>query len=290
MRKKYIVLIFLFSLMMAIGSGTNAYQISASTQVNSNTDAGSVHWNDSHTNDGEIMLSHDTGWVDTDSSSPNFGGSSRAVISVNLETGEVKFIGTAEGGAYTLGSGSATIQETLSFDLPLGMTSAEIGFSLDVEGTHETYPTPGGNVGGQAYAQIQLGQSTATNGGAGPTAEVVGQKFSGTVTVVENVAYPFSMSLNLSSGPGSLLNVENTARINIILPDGVSYTSESGYFLSKLPGDLNGNKSLNIVDLIAGLQVLAGQSPSGLSLNGDSNGDSKIGMDTILYILRILNR
>jgi len=50
-------------------------------------------------------------------------------------------------------------------------------------------------------------------------------------------------------------------------------------------GDINGDGSINLQDVIIGLQILTGGDPSGISTAGDVNTDNRIGLEEILYNL-----
>lgn len=52
-------------------------------------------------------------------------------------------------------------------------------------------------------------------------------------------------------------------------------------------GDLNGNENIDLVDSIIALQIVAGIIPSQTVHTGaDVNGDGKIGMAEVIYILQ----
>lgn len=52
-----------------------------------------------------------------------------------------------------------------------------------------------------------------------------------------------------------------------------------------VPGDVNGDSSVNLADAILALKVAAGMNPS-VSLSADVNSDSKIGLTEVVYILQ----
>jgi hypothetical protein len=58
-----------------------------------------------------------------------------------------------------------------------------------------------------------------------------------------------------------------------------------------IPGDLNGDGEVTMTDAILALQVIAGMQPNGLRSNyttsgADVNGDAKLGMEELLFILQ----
>ncbi len=56
--------------------------------------------------------------------------------------------------------------------------------------------------------------------------------------------------------------------------------------ISPTPGDINYDGSVDITDAVLALQILAGLTPDNAVISGDANGDNKIGVEDILYILR----
>ena len=51
-------------------------------------------------------------------------------------------------------------------------------------------------------------------------------------------------------------------------------------------GDVNGDGTVDLKDVIIGLSVLAGSNPIGVMIAGDVNADNKIGMEDILHDLK----
>jgi hypothetical protein len=53
-----------------------------------------------------------------------------------------------------------------------------------------------------------------------------------------------------------------------------------------LPGDVNGDRTVDLTDATLGLQILVGRSPGSVTAGGDVDGDHKIGLPEILSSLR----
>ena len=63
-----------------------------------------------------------------------------------------------------------------------------------------------------------------------------------------------------------------------------------GYFTGIIPGDINGDGFLSLLDIIIGLQLLSGDQSTGYSTNVDINEDGVIGMEDLIYVLYQLYR
>jgi hypothetical protein len=55
-------------------------------------------------------------------------------------------------------------------------------------------------------------------------------------------------------------------------------------------GDIDGNSSVDLTDLILGLQISSGETPSNITLQSDVNGNSQIDISEVLYILQQLKQ
>lgn len=51
-------------------------------------------------------------------------------------------------------------------------------------------------------------------------------------------------------------------------------------------GDVDGSGNAELADAIVALKLIAGLNISGINLNADLNGDGKIGMQEVIYILQ----
>ena len=97
----------------------------------------------------------------------------------------------------------------------------------------------------------------------------------------------------MSGGGGSMGSVSYMIQSTLGQPsaigDGASltYGNHAGFwhFLIRL-GDLNGDDSVDLEDVIFGLQVLTDMDAGQLYLEADVDGDGKIGMAEIVYMLQ----
>ena len=72
---------------------------------------------------------------------------------------------------------------------------------------------------------------------------------------------------------------------NIITSSPTIFTVTGGQSTGT-PGDINGNKSVNLTNAILAMQIAAGMNPSGTSITGDVNNDGRIGLAELIYILQ----
>jgi len=81
-------------------------------------------------------------------------------------------------------------------------------------------------------------------------------------------------------GTNQLLTVSLSSD-KVIRPNYIRASGSTG-----TPGDVNGLGSVDLTDAIAGLQVLAGLSPPNVKVGADVNGNNKIGLEEVIYILQ----
>lgn len=69
------------------------------------------------------------------------------------------------------------------------------------------------------------------------------------------------------------------------------YNPYWGTFLeSEVIGDINRDRTVDLRDAILSLQIVAGLSPEGIHLSADVNGDGKIGLEEVIYILQKVSK
>jgi hypothetical protein len=123
-----------------------------------------------------------------------------------------------------------------------------------------------------------------------------------------NNVYSFFTHENLQINGGEAINVDVIAGlrgfahypVQVLLANEGSTFVEAGppLTLGEVRGDIDGNNQLNLADVVMGLQLLAGFSPPNLTLvdmsmlirafHNDVDGDFRIGMPEIIYILQKL--
>jgi len=55
-------------------------------------------------------------------------------------------------------------------------------------------------------------------------------------------------------------------------------------------GDLNGDRIIDLIDIIIGLKLLTDENSGKLYLQADVDGDNKIGLAEILFIFQVVAR
>jgi len=182
--------------------------------------------------DGAFFGSADTGTIFSSS-----GSSARAAGSANLATGQLRLLTEASGTSVNVASAQVGMQEVLLFHLPSGMTEATIGLLMDITGTTAGYvPGPVGLLEAGINAQSgglfsEMFGETFAAGGSIPPAVINTQVF-GEITVPDGAFVRLNPFLN-SVHQGGTVDFSNTANFNIILPEGVTFTSQSGVFLGE---------------------------------------------------------
>ena len=185
----------------------------------------------------------DTGWRLGD-----MGSEAKAHSTANLATGELKVYVGARGAsnAYYQGtaSASASFRDSLSFDLPDGMSSATIAVSLAVTGSYELYQASNSTT----YANTSLWfwepgvsgylikEDDTIYDGFGGGGTGVPHTMTGNVVVEEGKEYQLSANLSASvktQNPANLsyFDFVNTGALDIDMPAGVTFTSGSGVLI-----------------------------------------------------------
>jgi hypothetical protein len=76
------------------------------------------------------------------------------------------------------------------------------------------------------------------------------------------------------------------AKGNVTVSPATIVTVTGGQDVQAVPGDVNGDGFVTLTDAIIALKGLVGQGPAWVNKGADVNGDGKIGMQEILYILQ----
>jgi hypothetical protein len=184
-------------------------------------------------------LQYDSGLL-----SGNRGGTARSAASVDIQQGALR-VYTEINGAE-LASARASLSDGVFFDLPDGVDSAEVTLNLEVEGSFSgTISTCRTCFGGR----LGFGNGIAPN--SAPDQHVINIErdfeatglptlLSITRTVVEGARISVTANIQVGSNLWSLndsslfmlADLSNTGVLSLDLPEGVTFTSESGSFLS----------------------------------------------------------
>ena len=121
-------------------------------------------------------------------------------------------------------------------------------------------------------------------------------------TVWDYPALPFTwdMTLPISSGKAFEGTIKNLSagtyyfRSYAHNSQGTAYGEEFSFTITGgtsdcgggVPGDLNGDGSVDLTDIIIALKILDGVTVSGLNLKADVNGDCRIGPEEAIFVLQ----
>jgi hypothetical protein len=115
------------------------------------------------------------------------------------------------------------------------------------------------------------------------------------VASAEMSSTSYRITSSVISGGGSVMSATNYRLVSTLgqpTPPGNSsstnYNLNSGFWYTVLVnavGDVNGDSSINLADVIAALQVVTGQSPVTIIKEADADGDGKIGLSEALMVL-----
>lgn len=205
--------------------------VQVSGQALSNFDQNSLRYNETNLTN----VSYDTGWVQSYSTHPNIGGRARSAGSADLTTGELKFFGRTEGGAYAFANGYTGFRDSVIFDF-----TGTIDFSFDVEGMFSNFsPLNATSSDPTMFVRAALGNNSIGSGSITTVSNVLGTTYSGSAFVTAGTSYAVSAAINYVVNGNSELDVWNTATFDFSLPIGGSFTSESGVFLSNTSSPTN---------------------------------------------------
>lgn len=184
--------------------------------------------------DTATFWSVDTGLVED----PLLSSSAQASASVDLRTGEIKaFVQTPLGGdaiAY------ASMQDELTISLPSNMASTDIGIYFSINGTHDLN---GGSSTINAFLDAGVfGPSRLDSFSCGNNCnDTVSDILYGVVNVQDGdilslqATIQLILGTNTAGGVPSTIDFGHTGEFVLDLPQGVTYTSASGVFLSAVP-------------------------------------------------------
>jgi len=162
--------------------------------------------------------------------------------SVDLATGQVKVkatatIGFLNGGSVGVASGMAraSLEDSLTFFLPTGVSTADINFSMLIDGDIDCGL---GCTIASTFTRIQLGGVSAGSANCCDLGNSVPlpHTFGGTVLGVQSgQTLVLQASIQAAIIGNGTIDFGNTATISFDLPTGVTFTSQSGVFLTQSP-------------------------------------------------------
>jgi len=177
------------------------------------------------------------GTLDTGEISQVPGSRQRGYAAADLATGSMRiFVDSLYGGTYLTAAGaSVSITDQLRFQLPAELTSADVGIRWVVEGSNTFYgglTTEGTGCGallsiGAVSFDTGIGNCPSTMGRPGP----IRYDFHDVLTVAGDVDYQINMQLFFQAFDNRA-DFANTAYVLFDLPVGVTFTSDSGVFLT----------------------------------------------------------
>ena len=233
--KKQLMLIALL-VVGVVGQANAFYYVRVIGQAGSanSTDGFQIDLNEIN---GSTSVSYDSGTVADD----DFGGSARSAASANLATGQLKALATD---TDSVAKATAQLFDELLFDLPDGVSTSTVTFTLAVDGI----------ISGQFNELVDVAELSLACTGVNMGCRSPNISDRDSVSILDFVSpTTLSVSLDVFEGqlygldarvngftrafnPGTdLFDLSNTARLNVVLEDGVSFSSSSGVLLSVIP-------------------------------------------------------
>lgn len=97
-----------------------------------------------------------------------------------------------------------------------------------------------------------------------------------------------SLDITLPSEPDAE-NMPAITAASSASPDTMA-KAELSVMTNTSPGDIDGNRTVDLGDAVSAMKVLAGMKPEGVRSVADVNGDGRIGIEEVVYILRRLSQ
>ena len=219
------------------GNTASAYYIQVAAQALAHGDPNEVIYSDLMIN-GPTSITYDTGLVY--GSDPLYGYAQNSV-SADLATGTLRFFANS---SYTqVAGGSVTLYDILTFALPDGMASTTVTASFTIDGSVSAYLNPG-TLPQDLYFQCLYATPTCSSGSGHDTVSLHDFTSPTTLTVSATISNGASLQIQASlSGSiaqgsypmDSVIDLSNTGRLSMNLEPGVTFSSESGVFLTAVP-------------------------------------------------------
>jgi hypothetical protein len=170
---------------------------------------------------------------------PSSPGTSQASASADLRTGEIKLYATQTDGSA---SAWARMRDELTMHLPSSVESVDIGISFSINGiadvnaasSHVNAYLDAGIFGPSRLDTFSCGNTSCNDGAISDTLLAIVNVKDGDVLSVQ-ATLQIGVFETAANGLTSTLDFGHTGTISLDLPEGVTYTSESGVFLSAVP-------------------------------------------------------
>jgi hypothetical protein len=137
---------------------------------------------------------------------------------------------------FVAGGGSANVTLTYVYDGNLGSIGTESSYFSEIKyfiGSADMDWT--GALNGTA-GQVGTGETSGFNTFTYTNNTPSGFQFQGTFTVTNGESLPLFFSQEMNCGDGQICDFSDTGQMGLILPTGVSFTSNSGVFLTQSEG------------------------------------------------------
>jgi len=220
------------------GGTASAYFVQLDAQALSQQDANVVSYFNYQENN-ITSDAFDSGLVT--GSNPLFGYAQNSV-SVDLAAGTLRLY--AMSSSNQVAGGSATLYDILTFSLPAGMTSTMVTAYLTIDGS-VSGSLNAGTLPQDLYFQCISAAPTCSSGDghdtvslhdfSSPTTLAVPVLISDGATLQIQASISGSTGSGINPGDVAVIDLSNTGRLSLNLESGVTFTSESGVFLTAIP-------------------------------------------------------
>jgi hypothetical protein len=163
--------------------------------------------------------------------------SSTALGNAPTESSTITNVGMIDGLTFSVPGGSANVTMTYVYDGNLGATDpTEPSYSSEIKyfiGTADMDWTGASNING---TQVGTAETSGFNTFTYTNNTASGFQFQGTFTVTNGESLQLFYLQTMNCNFGQVCDFSNTGQMGLVLPTGVSFTSDSGLFLTQSEG------------------------------------------------------